>query len=641
MCGITGFYETSGNRSRSELHVMGKSMAGTMSHRGPDSHDLWQDPDLPLVLAHRRLSIIDLSSDGAQPMESHSGRYILIFNGEIYNYRIIQKELANKNIAWRGRSDTEVFLAAVEHWGLNRTLQKINGMFAFTLWDLKDRALHFARDRLGKKPLYIGWCGKTLVFGSELKALRAHPDFTPALDTEALHGFLRLGYIEAPHSIYKDVWQLPPGQRLSIDLQTVKPGETLTTQMKPYWDALQIAGDARAHITEKSDADIIEEFETLLSTCVSERMISDVPLGAFLSGGIDSSSVVALMQKTSSQPVKTYSIGFEEDGFDEARYARKIAAHLETDHHEHICTGADALDVIPKLPDMYDEPFADISAIPTYLVSAFARKDVTVALSGDGGDEMLGGYVRHTLGPKLWSATRTLPRFLRKGLATGLQYIPTGILDTAQRGTPQFGSKVQKAASIMALNNQEDIYERLICKWPRAPVLGADLYNPQRPLPRGDSISFAEKMMLWDAHGYLPHDILTKVDRASMAVSLEARAPLLDARIYEYVWSLPENVKIRGGKGKWLLQQVLKKHVPEELFERPKQGFAIPVGDWLRGPLRDWAEDLLDENTLNDQGLLDTREIRKTWQAHLKGRGNHGEALWVILMFQLWHQRWM
>jgi len=634
MCGITGFYALKTGRSRSELHVIGQSMAGTLHTRGPDSVDLWQDPDIPLVLAHRRLAILDLTNDGAQPMVSSSERYVLTYNGEIYNYLSLKKDLEDAGSTFRGRSDTEVILSAIEKWGLNRTLQKLNGMFAMALWDRKDGALHFIRDRLGKKPLYVGWAGANLVFGSELKALRTHPDFEAQINQDALNTFLSLGYVEAPHCIYQNVWQLPPGHRLTLDLANLNAGEHLPAQMKPYWNAASILEDAKTKPGTKSEAMILDEFEDLLTLCVSDRLVSDVPLGAFLSGGIDSSCVVALMQKINAQPIKTYSIGFEDARYNEAPHARAVADHIGTDHHEHICTAQDALDVIPQLPDIYDEPFADISAIPTYLVSKFARSDVTVALSGDGGDEMLGGYSRHVQGPQLWKKMQLMPRILRSGLSNIIQRVPVNQLDSLSRKHAQLGTKLYKAASILSLDTQEDIYKRLLCKWPDTD------FEKDLSLPHTD-LSFAEKMMFWDTVGYLPHDILTKVDRASMAVSLEARAPLLDKRIYEYVWGLPETVKIKNGQGKWLLRQILKRHIPERLFERPKQGFSTPVSEWLRGPLKDWAHDLLDEDKLQSHGLLDTHAIRKIWQAHLDGQGNHADGLWNVLMFQAWHGRWM
>ena len=640
MCGFTGFYTLKAKRPRSELQSIAQGMSDAIAHRGPDHGDIWQDPDLPLVLAHRRLSIIDLSDDGAQPMASASDRFIIIYNGEIYNYLELQKDLETKGYRFKGHSDTEVILAGFETWGFEKTLQKLNGMFALAVWDRKSKILHFARDRMGKKPLYLGWAGDTLVFASELKALRQHPDFDAALNQAVLADFLSVGYVHAPHCIYDSCWQLPPGHMLSFKTSTFKRGDNLAAAMKSYWSAADALCNSKSKSLDASESEIIDEFESLLSECVSKRLVSDVPLGAFLSGGIDSSSVVALMQSISSSPIKTFSIGFEQAGFNEAPWAAKIAKHLGTDHHEHICTADDALNIIPMLPDMYDEPFADISAIPTYLVSQFARKHVTVALSGDGGDEMLGGYSRHVQGPAIWRKSRMMPRIVREGLSNIIQRVPVNTLDSLKRNHPQIGTKLHKAAAILSLDTQEEIYARLIQKFEAPPVLAS--YSPLKSFnaPHAD-LTFAEKMMFWDAVGYLPNDILTKVDRASMAVSLEARAPLLDYRIFEYVWRLPESVKIKNGDGKWLLRQVLKRHVPDALFERPKQGFNMPIGDWLRGPLREWAENLLDENAMRQQGLLDARRIRSLWARHLDGQGNHADALWVVLMFQAWHKRWM
>lgn len=627
MCGLTGLLALSHNKKRSELQAIGRSMADCLRHRGPDDGDVWQDLEMPVVLAHRRLAIIDLSPQGHQPMASASGRYTIAYNGEIYNFQELRKELEALRITFRGRSDTEVILAAIEQWGLNQALQKINGMFAIVLWDNQIRQLHFARDRLGKKPLYIGWAGDNLVFGSELKSLRAHPDFKPEINNEGLSLFLKYGYVTAPHSIYKNVWVLPPGSRLSVDATTIKPQTDLSKLTEIYWHHLHVLEEAHLHPVSGSDQDITNEFEELLESCVRERMISDVPLGAFLSGGIDSSTIVALMQKNSPRPVKTYTIGFHEAEFNEAKHAAKIASHLGTDHHEFYLSGDDALNVIPELPDIYDEPFADISAIPTYLVSKFARFDVTVALSGDGGDEMLGGYNRHIQAPKLWRRMKMIPRPLRALAGSIIQRDSSG----------RFNAHAYKAASLLALNTQEDIYERLISQWPLPPLKHPSIpsLNPQF---QTQDLSFAESMMYRDTLSYLPDDILVKVDRASMAVSLETRAPLLDRKIYEYTWRLPEHYKIRNGQGKWLLRQVLERHVPSSLFERPKQGFSIPVGEWLRGPLRDWAENLLDEKKLHH---LDAAPIRQCWSDHLAGRGNNSGKLWTILMFQAWQERWL
>lgn len=638
MCGITGFFETTTDRSRNESLVIGKTMMDAIPHRGPDAADTWQDSDLPLLLAHRRLSILDLSAEGAQPMTSPSGRYVIVYNGEIYNHQDLRRELPQAQ--WRGGSDTETLLAAIDQYGLNRTVQKLNGMFAFALWDRKERQLHLIRDRFGKKPLYVGWAGKSLVFGSELKTLGAHPDFTPQINRKAMEQMIARGYCIAPSCIYEGVWSIPAGHRLSLDCNALSPNADLSKQMVSYWDARQAAELAKSNPMSGSTEDITQEFDTLLGTCVSDRMLSDVPLGAFLSGGIDSSAVVAHMQKQSSTPIKTYTIGFHEAGFNEAAYAAKIAAHLGTDHHEIYLGARDALDVIPQLPDMYDEPFADISAIPTYLVSKFARQDVTVALSGDGGDEMLGGYARHVQGPKLWSITGKMPTIMRSTVAGAITAIGPQIWDKINPTHPQFGSRMHKAARTLSMDSQAAIYENILSAWPQSPLLGNNgegtSAHEAAPLE-----SFAEAMMLWDTTGYLPNDVLTKVDRATMAVSLEARAPLLDRRIFEFAWRLPLDMKIKHGKGKHILRKTLNRYVPDYLFDRPKQGFTMPVGDWLRSDLRDWAEDLLDEKTLREDGLLDPATIRATWDEHQNGQGNHAQKLWHVLMFQAWHKRWM
>lgn len=646
MCGLTGFLSLQTHKKRSELQAQGRAMAETLRHRGPDAGALWQDDDVALLLVHRRLSIIDLSEEGRQPMTSHSGRYVIVYNGEIYNFPELQRELEAAGVRFRGRSDTEIFLAGVEAWGLNRALQKINGMFAFALWDREKKILHCARDRMGKKPLYMGWAeGGTLLFGSELKALKAHADFKPVIAPGALELYLRYGHVPAPYTIYQGVWNLPPGHRIDLPLGTLMPGQNLEPLMQPYWHALSALQEARTHLSTRSDSETIDAFEDLLSICVKDRMLSDVPLGAFLSGGIDSSAVVALMQKHSARPVKTYTIGFEEAGFNEAAHARDIAAHLGTDHHELTLHGADALAMIPMLPEMYDEPFSDISAIPTYLVSRFARGDVTVALSGDGGDEMLGGYRRHIEAPRLWAMMRMIPQPLKAALSALLKTLPPEGWDKLIPGRPQIGSAVYKAAEALPLKTQSALYQKLTSSWAPVPMAGHKMnaLSPFALRPEWQPpahLELAEKMMYWDAISYLPGTILTKVDRASMAASLEARAPLLDKRIYEFVWTLPLSMKLRGGQGKWLLRQVLARHVPKAFFERPKQGFSIPVAAWLRGPLKDWAEDLLSPASLNESGLLDPAPIRASWEKHKQGSGGQAEKLWTVLMFQAWLRRW-
>lgn len=636
-----------------------RGMTDALSHRGIDGGGIWQDPDIGCVLGHRRLSIIDVSDDGAQPMESPSGRYMIVFNGEIYNFQSIRREL-EAHITFNGRSDTEVMLAAIEIWGLNQALQKFNGMFAFALWDRQERVLHFARDRLGKKPLYIGWAGKTLVFGSELKALCAYPEFAKMLCPKALALYFRSSAMSAPYTIYKNVWSLKPAHRLKIAFSQFEAGRDLSSEMEPYWDGLDVLSQARlqSDMHSQSDEDVIAHIEGLIGACVEERMISDVPLGAFLSGGIDSSLVVSLMQKYSAKPVQTYTIGFDVKGFNEADHAAKIAQHLGTDHHAHILRPQDALDVIPHLSSMFDEPFADISAIPTYLVSKFARQSVTVALSGDGGDEMFGGYNRHVLGPKIWARTRYLPKPLKHIIAAAMHTMPTRGWDMMLPFLPSAGTRIHKAADIFGLHEERDIYERLSRTWFDTDdiLLGRDgdggssygdagdaggTYSTAENLEHLEHLSFAEKMMIWDTLGYLPDDILVKADRASMAVSLEMRAPLLDQKIFAVSWSLPERFKIRHGKGKWILREILARHVPRALFERPKQGFTMPVGDWLRGDLRDWAETLLDAKAIAHDGILNAAMVQKIWHAHLNGQGNHTQKLWSVLMFQSWKQKWM
>lgn len=644
MCGILGFFDgTGGENSRGDMQNIGRAMAAAISHRGPDDEGLWQDPEAPLLLGQRRLSIIDLSPEGRQPMESHSGRYVIVFNGEIYNFLELRNELERAGAKFRGRSDTEAMLAAFDSWGVARTLQKIDGMFALALWDRKERQIHFVRDRLGKKPLYVGWAGKALVFGSELKALRAHPAFMPEINRDVLALYMRYACVPAPHSIYKGVWQMLPGTCLTLKLLGTAAGENLAAQMKPYWAPAEKLAEAKLKPVP-SEAQAVEELDSLLRECVRQRMISDVPLGAFLSGGIDSSAVVALMQRESPRPVKTFTIGFREAGFDEAAYARDVAAHLGTEHHELYLTARDALDVIPKLPDIYDEPFADASQIPTFMVSRFARQHVTVALSGDGGDEMLGGYTRHLMVPRMWKRIGWLPLPARRMLGGAARALPAQALGRLVPQVPFFGEKLHKAAEIAATPDARAVYAALAGHWQNAEELVPGAKEPSFPLhdpawqPGG--LNFTEQLIYNDTISYLPNDVLVKVDRASMAVGLEARAPLLDRRVFEYAWALPLDMKIRGGQGKWLLRQVLKKYVPATLFERPKQGFSVPVGAWLSGPLRDWAESMLNEGRLRQDGYLDTPLVRRAWAEHLAGRGNHACRLWNILMFQSWRQRW-
>lgn len=656
MCGIAGFYshDFAGGAAKKKSVLQGMGMA--IAHRGPDNGDVWTgDHSGDPAFVHRRLSILDLSPEGHQPMVSASGRYIMVYNGEIYNFKELRAELESAGQVFRGRSDTEVFLAACDQWGLNRSLQKITGMFAFALWDKQGRELHFARDRMGKKPLYVGWADNGLVFGSELKAVRAYPDFTAEMDMGAAASYFRYGFIPSPACIYKNMWQIPAGFRLSVSDDVIQKRTDLSSLMKPYWHHVRQLEEARTHSALDDLESAIDGLENVIEQAVKERMISDVPLGAFLSGGIDSSVVTAFMQKNSLSKVKTYTIGFEENDYNEALYARDVAKHLGTDHHEQILTARDALDIIPDLAGIYDEPFSDISALPTLLLSRFTRRDVTVALSGDGGDEMLGGYRRHIMAQALWPKLRVMPHMLRYCGANILAALPSSMRRHIP-ALPRDDYNFSKALEVLKAKDEQDLYGRLIClnKNP-AEILSCDFSETRTPLTHSDwalpdDMASAEKMMAWDMINYLPGDILTKVDRASMASSLEVRAPLLDKAVFDYAWRLPLNYKIVpspgmgssfGYQGKYLLREVLKRHIPQDLYERPKQGFSIPVGSWLRGPLKDWAQNLLDESNIKHDGLLDYQRISKMWNNHLNGSDNHAIQLWSLLMFLSWKERWL
>lgn len=647
MAGITGLYDLDQTNSRDGLHAIAQKMAATIAHRGPDGNGLWQDPDVPLVLAHRRLSVIDLSTDGAQPMASPNGRYQITFNGEIYNFQSLRKELESEGANFSGRSDTEILLGAFEVWGINRALQRVNGMFSFALWDREKRQLHLVRDRMGKKPLYIGWAGKSFVFGSELKALRAHPDFKPVVNRNALALYMRFGSVPAPHTIYDGVWQMPPGTRLTLVFDLLSSGDDLAHDCIPYWNPPRVVEEACHNPLRGSDLELANQFEDLLRDCVRDRMGSDVPLGAFLSGGIDSSAIVALMQAQSSQRVKTFCIGFNEKGYDDAAAAQAVSRHLGTEHHEMFAGPQQAQDIIPLLPDMYDEPFADIAQIPTYMLSKFARQDITVALSGDGGDEMLGGYARHHAIPSLWNRVGWWPQPVRNFVARRIHGVSLEAWDKIGRAQqPQFGARLYKVADLLQLKTMEDIYLHVMSRWTnpteivknsREPLLA--LHDPSM-LPR--DLTFAERMMYGDVLMHLPNDVLVKTDRASMSVGLEIRNPLLDHRLFEFCWRMPADARIRQGQGKWLLRQVLARHVPDHLFNRTSTGHnGPPIGDWLRGPLQDWAHELLRPLRLEQDGYFNPAPITAAWQDHLDGKGNHAHRLWTVLMFQAWADKWM
>jgi asparagine synthase (glutamine-hydrolysing) len=652
MCGIAGIFST----DRVDPALLAR-MAGMIAHRGPDDEGLWSDEAAGIGFAHRRLSIVDLSPMGHQPMHSPSGRFTICFNGEIYNFEEIRAELERGGRVpeggWRGHSDTEVLLQAFETWGLGPTLDRAVGMFAFALWDARERLLHLARDRFGEKPLYYGLVGRDLVFGSELKALRCHPRFDQPIDRAALRAFAARTYVPAPLSIYRGIFKLPGGCYLTLDRSALSgsldrppaEGEGGPFALARYWSYREVVAEGLRHPIQ-SETEALEALEQVLAEAIKGQSFADVPVGTFLSGGIDSSLVVALYQKYSSQPVRTYSIGFEESEFDEAGYAKAVAEQLGTIHHEHYVTVGEASDVIPLLPTMYDEPFADSSQIPTHLVSRFARRDVTVALTGDGGDELFAGYNRHFLLPQLWRQLKRLPRGLRSAAASPLTRLPTGFWVGAGQmlskgDQPLLGARIQKALRIAgSASSLDDVYMSFLDEWSLepSPVLGDSGRDYPFDLDVGVEAPDAIRMMYCDAVSYLPDDILHKVDRASMAVSLETRVPFLDHRVAALAARIPLEMKIRGFSGKHILRQLLYREAPAELFDRPKAGFSVPVGEWIKGPLRDWAEDLLDPGRMAEDGWFDASIVRQRWRDHLAGRRDSTPALWAVLMFQSWRR---
>ncbi|EIJ36607.1 asparagine synthase (glutamine-hydrolyzing) [Thiothrix nivea] len=631
------------------MHSNLHRMTSTLAHRGPDDSGLWIDREAGIALGHRRLAILDLSPEGHQPMASASGRYTLIFNGEIYNHQELRKRLAREGYThWRGTSDTETLLAAFSCWGIRRTLQACIGMFAMAVWDGHTRRLTLARDRMGEKPLYYGWVGRHFLFGSELKALRAHHEWNAGINRDAIASQLRLSYIPAPHTIYQGIFKLEPGHLLHVTPQAT-PGCTFQTES--YWSLPAYIGNTHDSITFKNLPEQTAALETLLSRAVRQQMLSDVPLGAFLSGGIDSSLVVALMQEQSNRPVKTFTIGYEEESFNEAGYAREVARHLGTEHTEFIASPVDAMDIIPRLPTLFDEPFSDMSQIPTLLVAQLAKTRVTVSLSGDGADELFGGYNRYFYAQQIWRRLQHLPGFLRSGLAGTLGRLDARqwdrLLNPLSSALPEQlrfnepGEKLRKASETLNARSPEDIYRRLISHWkqPEEVVLG--LQHSPDPIPTNipAGLTFPERMMYMDATGYLPGDILVKVDRTAMGVSLETRAPFLDHRVVEFAWQLPLPLKIHNGQGKWILRQILDHYVPRNLIERPKKGFGVPLDNWLRTSLRDWAESLLAPARLRQEGFFDPAPIEEKWRQHLAGTHNWQYLLWDVLMFQAWHEQ--
>lgn len=607
-------------------------MALALQHRGPDDTDLWSEAGI--ALAHRRLSIIDLSPQGRQPMRSADGRYVATYNGEIYNYEALRAALEKEGRAppWRGHSDTEVLLAAISAWGFESTLERLTGMFALAVWDRAERTLLLARDRLGEKPLYYGWAGSAFAFASELKAFRACAGFEARVNREALALYARYAYVPAPWSIYEGIRKLPAGAFVAVSPRHLE--ERRVGAPARYWSLPDVVRKAKANPFTGSEAEAVDALQGVLGAAVAGQMVSDVPLGAFLSGGIDSSLVVALMQKASRQPVKTFTIGFHEAQYDEAGHAKAVAAHLGTAHTELTVAPREAMDVIPRLPGIYDEPFADSSQIPTFLVAQLARRHVTVSLSGDGGDELFGGYNRYSWARRV----ERIPGALRSVAAGAIAALgPAAWSAILPLRVAQPADKLHKLGRILGARDREALYEKLVSLWHENPVLGA----PALPGIAGrceavEGLAFEERMMYLDALTYLPDDILAKVDRAAMAVSLETRVPMLDHRVVEFAWRLPLGMKIADGKGKHLLRTLLARHVPRALFERPKMGFAVPLEDWLRGELREWAEALLDEKRLAREGYFDPAPVRRHWKEHLSGARNWQHPLWVVLMFGAW-----
>jgi asparagine synthase (glutamine-hydrolysing) len=645
VCGFTGFLGYDGLNAEVAQRTVTR-MADTIMHRGPDDAGVWCDDAAGVALAHRRLSILDLSPAGHQPMVSASGRYVIAFNGEIYNHSEIRQKVDDlrDKVAWRGHSDTETLLAAIEVWGLEVALRQSVGMFAFAVWDREARCLYLARDRIGEKPLYYGWQEGVFVFGSELKALRVHPAFKREINRDAIALYLRHNYVPAPYSIYKGVKKLPPGCFLKVQGECKKGQE----MPQPYWSFVDVVEQGCAQPFAGSKSEAVEALDVLLRDSVRQQMVADVPLGAFLSGGIDSSTVVALMQAQSALPVKTFTIGFNEEGYNEAVHAKAVARHLGTEHTELYVTPEQALQVIPKLSTLYDEPFSDSSQIPTFLISELARQHVTVSLSGDGGDELFGGYNRYLKTEQWWNRIQSIPKWARHLTSHGL-------LAVGSRGWEQIGrvvasgsvdknrwlnlaNDISKLSGVLRVDSTSSLYRNFISHWPNPLDVVLDGEEPASTVtqPPIQLDSVVEQMMVLDTLSYLPDDILVKVDRAAMGASLETRVPMLDHRVVEFAWRLPQSMRVQGGQGKWILRQVLSRYGPKELIERPKMGFGVPIDSWLRGPLRDWAESLLDESRLRQEGFFDPEPIRKKWLEHLSGQRNWQYLLWDVLMFQAW-----
>ena len=648
MCGICGFVDITNRYDQLNRQKIISEMTNTLIHRGPDDKGNWHNIERGVSLGHRRLSIVDLSAHGHQPMLSNSGRYAIVFNGEIYNHLSLRKELQSSGvkISWRGHSDTETLLACIDVWGIEKSVQKSSGMFAIAIFDNKENNLFLVRDRMGEKPLYYGFQNRVFLFASELKAINKHPDSIRDIDRNVLALQFRYSYIPAPYSIYQGIKKLKAGTILKVNLNKSNIIKEILDEPKTYWSLEEVAINAQKNIYTGNSIEAIDDLADLLGKSVNEQMVADVPLGAFLSGGVDSSLIVSLMQSQSSLPIDTFTIGFSEDEYNEAIFAKKIAKHLGTKHTELYVSSNDAMSVIDKLPQIYDEPFSDSSQIPAYLISQMTRKNVSVSLSGDAGDELFGGYNRYLWTRKIWSRIKFMPISLRKFISYGMTSIPPLIWNKILKqilDSPMPGDKVHKLSTILTANSAEDCYFNLISHWNNANdiVIGATgisvPVNDSKNYLNFDSIE--QNMMHLDAISYLPDDILAKIDRAAMSVSLETRVPFLNHHVVEFANRLPLSMKIKDGKSKWILRQLLDQYVPRELIERPKMGFAVPIDMWLRGPLRDWAESLLGESRLKKEGFLNYEPIRRKWIEHLSGRRNWQYHLWDILMFQAWLEK--
>jgi len=652
MCGIAGFLSNDRQIVMNGMEVL-LNMTRTLSHRGPDDNGAWSDKSNGIGLGHTRLSILDLSEKGHQPITSACGRYVMSFNGEIYNFRDIKITLEKKGHYFTGSSDTEVLLESISEWGLEGAIEQCNGMWAFALWDKKERTLSLCRDRIGKKPVYYGLTGDSFVFASELKAIKTFPGFSGRLDRKSITSYLRHNYVPSPYSIFEGIGKLPPASIITLSVQELSDACNIRKLNKPkqYWSIKAIVERHISHPCKDRFGETLNNLDNVLKHAVSRRMISDVPLGAFLSGGIDSSIVVAMMQQCSEIPVNTFSIGFKEEQYCEAKYAKEIAKYLGTRHTELVVQAKQALDVIPELPHIYDEPFSDVSQIPTYLLSRMTREHVTVALSGDGGDEMFAGYNRYVMGNNIWKTIGWAPEGARKIFASSCvrntvnSKIGRNLLHVGSR-FPGFNQinyatdRLDKLSEIISAPSKEDMYRRLVSHWksPEEIVVGGE--EPVTALTDVDSkisdLGLMESMMYFDAITYLPDDILTKVDRASMAASLEVRCPLLDREVIELSWKIPMSMKTKGSNGKYILKKLLAQYLPERLFDRPKMGFGVPIDSWLRGSLRDWAEDLLSAEKIKREGVFRSAPIRALWKEHLSGKRNWQYYIWDILMFQAW-----